>query len=62
MTDSLPSPYRTIRSTVLHSYREEGWGVFVRGLGPTLLRSVPVNMVRQEGGVIAVFRGCRGGA
>ena len=39
------SPYRTIRSAAAHSYREEGWGVFVRGLGPTLLRSVPVNMV-----------------
>lgn len=41
----VPSAYGTIRSTVASSYREEGWRVFVRGLGPTLLRSVPVNMV-----------------
>ncbi|KIJ65474.1 hypothetical protein HYDPIDRAFT_110554 [Hydnomerulius pinastri MD-312] len=37
-------PYRTIVSTVAHSYRTEGMSVFFRGLAPTLIRSVPVNM------------------
>jgi solute carrier family 25 carnitine/acylcarnitine transporter 20/29 len=33
-------PYRTILSTVVHSYRSEGPKVFFRGLTPTLIRSV----------------------
>ncbi|KIY67114.1 carnitine/acyl carnitine carrier [Cylindrobasidium torrendii FP15055 ss-10] len=37
-------PYRTIWGTVVHSYREEGVRVFFRGLAPTLIRAVPVNM------------------
>ncbi|KAF8141383.1 mitochondrial carrier domain-containing protein [Boletus edulis] len=37
-------PCRTILSTVVHSYRSEGWRVFFRGLTPTLIRSVPVNV------------------
>ncbi|KAL1742899.1 mitochondrial carrier domain-containing protein, partial [Schizophyllum fasciatum] len=41
----LPSdPYRTTLSTIVHSYRTEGMGVFFRGLAPTLIRAVPVNM------------------
>ncbi|BGP24182.1 carnitine acyl carnitine carrier, mitochondrial [Rhodotorula toruloides] len=39
------SQYSTILSTIRTSYREAGWRVFVAGLGPTLVRSVPVNMV-----------------
>ncbi|KAF8815430.1 carnitine/acyl carnitine carrier [Phlegmacium glaucopus] len=38
------NPYRTILSTIIHSYRTEGIGVFFRGLSPTLIRAVPVNM------------------
>ncbi|KAI5826759.1 mitochondrial carrier [Schizophyllum commune Tattone D] len=38
------NPYRTTWSTILHSYRTEGMGVFFRGLAPTLIRAVPVNM------------------
>ncbi|KAI5476144.1 carnitine acyl carnitine carrier, mitochondrial [Pseudohyphozyma bogoriensis] len=37
---SLPSTLEIFKL----SYREEGWSVFTRGLGPTLLRAVPVNM------------------
>ncbi|KAH0836850.1 mitochondrial carrier domain-containing protein [Lanmaoa asiatica] len=37
-------PYRTIVSTVTNSYRAEGPRVFFRGLTPTLIRSVPVNV------------------
>lgn len=33
-------PYRTIVSTVRHSYRTEGPKVFLRGLAPTLVRWV----------------------
>ncbi|GAA6062485.1 hypothetical protein JCM10212_001858 [Sporobolomyces blumeae] len=36
--------YRTLRSTFVSSWRERGWRGFVAGLGPTLVRSVPVNM------------------
>ncbi|GAA6008502.1 uncharacterized protein JCM10292_006945 [Rhodotorula paludigena] len=35
----------TLRSAFLATYREGGWRAFVAGLGPTLVRSVPVNMV-----------------
>ncbi|PAV19818.1 mitochondrial carrier [Pyrrhoderma noxium] len=38
------SPYRTTISTAVNSYRAEGLGVFFRGLAPTLIRAVPVNM------------------
>ncbi|KAK4046158.1 hypothetical protein OIV83_006299 [Microbotryomycetes sp. JL201] len=38
-------PYRTTWSTITHSYANEGVSVFFKGIGPTLLRSVPVNMV-----------------
>lgn len=37
-------PYRSTWSTARASLREEGWGVFWRGLWPTLVRAVPVNM------------------
>lgn len=40
-----PHPFRTIYSTVINSYKSEGIVVFSAGLGPTLLRSIPVNMV-----------------
>ncbi|KAJ7460694.1 carnitine/acyl carnitine carrier [Mycena latifolia] len=39
------NPYNTTWSTVVHSYRAEGFRVFYRGLAPTLIRAVPVNMV-----------------
>ncbi|KAF9809192.1 hypothetical protein IEO21_07492 [Rhodonia placenta] len=38
-------PYRSTLSTIVHSYRNEGLRVFFRGLSPTLIRSIPVNMV-----------------
>jgi len=37
--------YRTTLSTIVNSYREEGISVFYRGLTPTLIRAIPVNMV-----------------
>ncbi|EPQ56195.1 mitochondrial carrier [Gloeophyllum trabeum ATCC 11539] len=40
-----PNPYRNILSTIIHSYRTEGLSVFFRGLAPTLIRAIPVNMV-----------------
>ncbi|RPD57283.1 mitochondrial carrier [Lentinus tigrinus ALCF2SS1-7] len=39
------NPYRTTWSTIVASYRAEGLGVFFRGLAPTLIRAIPVNMV-----------------
>ncbi|KZT56828.1 mitochondrial carrier [Calocera cornea HHB12733] len=36
--------YRSTWSTARASLREEGWGVFWRGIWPTLIRAVPVNM------------------
>ncbi|KAF8196843.1 mitochondrial carrier domain-containing protein [Mycena galopus ATCC 62051] len=39
------NPYRTTWSTIVNSYRTEGLPVFYRGLAPTLIRAVPVNMV-----------------
>ncbi|CAK5273744.1 unnamed protein product [Mycena citricolor] len=44
-SDSVLNPYRTTWSAIVNSYRAEGLGVFYRGLAPTLLRAVPVNMV-----------------
>ncbi|KAF7431111.1 hypothetical protein PC9H_006831 [Pleurotus ostreatus] len=38
------NPYRTTISTIVNSYRTEGIGVFFRGLAPTLIRAIPVNM------------------
>jgi solute carrier family 25 carnitine/acylcarnitine transporter 20/29 len=32
------NPYRTTWSTIVYSYRNEGPGVFFRGLSPTLIR------------------------
>ncbi|GAA5905744.1 hypothetical protein JCM6882_000448 [Rhodosporidiobolus microsporus] len=40
-----PHPYSTLRSTFGATLRDSGWRGFVAGLGPTLVRSVPVNMV-----------------
>ncbi|KAJ6485812.1 carnitine/acyl carnitine carrier [Mycena sanguinolenta] len=37
--------YRTTWSTIVNSYRAEGLPVFYRGLAPTLIRALPVNMV-----------------
>ncbi|CDO74751.1 hypothetical protein BN946_scf184411.g8 [Trametes cinnabarina] len=39
------NPYRNTWSTIVASYRAEGLGVFFRGLAPTLVRAIPVNMV-----------------
>ncbi|KAJ3806959.1 carnitine/acyl carnitine carrier [Lentinula aff. lateritia] len=41
---SLHHPYRTTWSTIVNSYRSEGMPVFFRGLSPTLIRAIPVNM------------------
>ncbi|KAF9254454.1 mitochondrial carrier [Marasmius fiardii PR-910] len=49
---TIVNPYRTTMSTIVNSYKAEGWGVFWKGLGPTLLRAVPVNMA-----TFAVFEG-----
>lgn len=38
------NPYRTTISTIQHSYRTGGAGGFFRGLSPTMLRAIPVNM------------------
>ncbi|KAK0501837.1 carnitine/acyl carnitine carrier [Armillaria luteobubalina] len=38
------NPYRTVWSTIVVSYQAEGLAVFFRGLAPTLIRAVPVNM------------------
>ncbi|KAH7920911.1 carnitine/acyl carnitine carrier [Leucogyrophana mollusca] len=38
------NPYRTTVSTIINSYRAEGFGVFFRGLAPTLIRAIPTNM------------------
>ncbi|KAG2143836.1 mitochondrial carrier domain-containing protein [Suillus bovinus] len=38
------NPYRTIISTIQHSYRTGGAAGFFRGLSPTMLRAIPVNM------------------
>ncbi|KAL1938184.1 hypothetical protein VTO73DRAFT_11828 [Trametes versicolor] len=44
-TSAPNNPYRTMWSTIVASYRAEGLGVFFRGLAPTLIRAIPVNMV-----------------
>ncbi|KAJ7173590.1 carnitine/acyl carnitine carrier [Mycena filopes] len=41
----IENPYRTTWSAIVNSYRAEGLRVFYRGLEPTLIRAVPVNMV-----------------
>jgi solute carrier family 25 carnitine/acylcarnitine transporter 20/29 len=38
------NPYRTVISTIRHSYRIDGARGFFLGLSPTLLRAIPVNM------------------
>lgn len=38
-------PFKSTWSTIRNSYKGEGMKVFTAGLGPTLLRAVPVNMV-----------------
>ncbi|KAM5541300.1 hypothetical protein V8D89_004854 [Ganoderma adspersum] len=43
--DAPGNPYRSTWSTIVASYRAEGLGVFFRGLTPTLIRAIPVNMV-----------------
>ncbi|KAA1470274.1 mitochondrial carrier [Dentipellis sp. KUC8613] len=44
-TSAPARPYRNTLSTIAASYRAEGARVFVRGLAPTLIRAIPVNMV-----------------
>ncbi|KAI8985634.1 mitochondrial carrier [Trametes punicea] len=39
------NPYRSTWSTIVASHRAEGLRVFFRGLAPTLVRAIPVNMV-----------------
>ncbi|KAF9465584.1 mitochondrial carrier domain-containing protein, partial [Collybia nuda] len=39
------NPYRTTLSTIINSYHAEGFSVFFRGLSPTLIRAIPVNMM-----------------
>jgi solute carrier family 25 (mitochondrial carnitine/acylcarnitine transporter), member 20/29 len=41
------NPYRNMLSTIVHSYRQEGWTVFFHGLKPTLIRYVPDAGLRQ---------------
>ena len=38
LTQSQINPYRTMISTIQHSYHTSGFDVFFRGLSPTLLR------------------------
>ncbi|KAJ3988658.1 carnitine/acyl carnitine carrier [Lentinula detonsa] len=38
------NPYRSTWPTIVNSYRSEGIRVFFRGLSPTLIRAIPVNM------------------
>ncbi|KAJ7777303.1 carnitine/acyl carnitine carrier [Mycena metata] len=42
---TIENPYRTTWSAAINSYRAEGLRVFYRGLAPTLMRAIPVNMV-----------------
>ncbi|KAH8091678.1 carnitine/acyl carnitine carrier [Cristinia sonorae] len=39
------NPYRNTLTTIINSYKREGFQVFFRGLMPTLIRAIPVNMV-----------------
>ncbi|KAJ4474957.1 carnitine/acyl carnitine carrier [Lentinula aciculospora] len=43
-TSSSMNPFRTTWSTIMNSYHSEGIRVFFRGLSPTLIRAIPVNM------------------
>ncbi|KAH9951069.1 mitochondrial carrier [Amylocystis lapponica] len=45
LADTPGNPYRNTWSTTMSSYRTEGLGVFFRGLAPTIIRAIPVNMV-----------------
>lgn len=38
------NPYRTIFSTIVHSYQTEGIQVFFKGLSPTLLRLLRITV------------------
>ncbi|KAL5531173.1 hypothetical protein ACEPAG_4049 [Sanghuangporus baumii] len=42
--DRASHPYRNTLSTIVNSYRSEGIACFFRGLTPTIIRAVPVNM------------------
>lgn len=42
------SPYRNIMSTIVNSYRQEGPGVFFKGLKPTLIRCAPISCMRPR--------------
>ncbi|KAI0069640.1 carnitine/acyl carnitine carrier [Panus rudis PR-1116 ss-1] len=42
---SRTNPYRNTWSAIIHSHRQDGLSVFFRGLAPTLIRAIPVNMV-----------------
>ena len=41
------NPYRTTWSTIINSYRTEGFAVFFRGLAPTLIRFVSLSLGTQ---------------
>ncbi|KAI0760853.1 carnitine/acyl carnitine carrier [Irpex lacteus] len=45
MVTTAENPYRNTLSTIVNSYRQEGFSVFFHGLKPTLIRAIPVNMV-----------------
>ena len=49
-----PHPFRSTWSTTVNSYRAEGAKVFTAGLGPTLLRAIPVNIVRPLSSFLAI--------
>ncbi|KAL5513443.1 hypothetical protein ACEPAH_3842 [Sanghuangporus vaninii] len=42
--DRASHPYRNTLSTIINSYRSEGVACFFRGLTPTIIRAIPVNM------------------
>jgi solute carrier family 25 carnitine/acylcarnitine transporter 20/29 len=42
---SANTPYRSTWDCIVRSYKAEGLSVFVRGIGPTVLRAFPVNAV-----------------
>ncbi|THH07964.1 hypothetical protein EW145_g3033 [Phellinidium pouzarii] len=43
-TSTITHPYRNTLSTIVYSYRTEGVRFFFRGMAPTLMRAIPVNM------------------
>lgn len=40
---SEPERYKGFSDCIKHSYREEGWRIFFKGLTPTILRAFPSN-------------------